>query len=176
MTMALESTSLSDLIAMDNTFASRCSIRKDLIASNRHDVLAVNPRAAPAVLELYHWLTSTYLPCRYPSVYTRGAKGLRNIVTGDIMPFPLRSSDAESALSYLGANIDTDFFILLPSVNAQDEGRYRLEAFINTFPSGFNTRSKLNQLLADVHAPVPHYTQKYVPPFCLGYHTSPFRC
>jgi hypothetical protein len=35
-----------------------------------------------------------------------------------------------------------------------------LTAFINCFPSGFNTRSKLNQLLAAIHAPVPGYAAK----------------
>jgi hypothetical protein len=160
MTMALESTSLSDLIAMDNTYPSRCSIRKALIQSNRHDVLACTPRAAPAVLELYHWLTSTYLPHRFPSLYTQQEKGLHNTVTGETMPSHLPSSDAESALHYLGENIDTDFFLLLPSLDAHDEGKYRLEAFVNTFPSGFNTRSKLGRLLADIHAPVPHYAAK----------------
>ncbi|KAH5701156.1 hypothetical protein HBI44_045550 [Parastagonospora nodorum] len=161
MTMALESTTFSDLIAMDNTFSSRCSIRKGLIQSNRHDVLACTPRGAPAVLELYHWLTSTYLPRRFPSLYTQQENGLHNTITGETMPSPLPpSSDAESALQYLGENIDTDFFLLLPSLNAHDEGKYRLEAFINTFPSGFNTRSKLGRLLADIHAPVPHYAAK----------------
>ncbi|KAH4165298.1 hypothetical protein HBH43_142750 [Parastagonospora nodorum] len=160
MTMALESTTFSDLIAMDNTFSSRCSIRKGLIQSNRHDVLACTPRGAPAVLELYHWLTSTYLPRRFPSLYTQQKNGLHNTITGETMPFHLPSTDAESALQYLGENIDTDFFLLLPSLNAHDEGKYRLEAFINTFPSGFNTRSKLGRLLADIHAPVPHYAAK----------------
>jgi len=76
------------------------------------------------------------------------------------MPYDV---DADSALEYLAANVDTDFFILLPSLCPPDsdtDAKYRLEAFINAFPSGFNTRAKLHQLLADIHAPVPHYAAK----------------
>jgi hypothetical protein len=161
MTMSLESTTLSDLIPMDCTFRSRCQIRRDIIATQRHEVLACNPRAAPAVLELYHWLTSTYLPIRYPSVYTPTGTDLRNNVTGDLLPLQLSDHNAEDALKLMGENIDDEFLFLLPSTSASDTSKkYRLEAFINCFPSGFNTRSKLNQLLADIHTPVPGYAQK----------------
>jgi hypothetical protein len=162
MTMALENTTLSDLIAMDNTFASRCSIRKSLIQTERHEVLACNPRAIPAVLELYHWLVSTYLPVRFPSVYTPAGLDLRNNITGDLMPMTLSSTleNASRALQFLGENIDDEFLFLLPSLEEEDKGRYRMEAFINCFPSGFNTRSKLGMLLADIHSPVPHYSRK----------------
>lgn len=62
MTMAIENTTLSDLVAMDNTFPSRCRIRKDLIEKERYEILACNPRGGEAVLELYKWLTGTYTP------------------------------------------------------------------------------------------------------------------
>jgi hypothetical protein len=151
MTMALENTTLSDLIAMDNTFASRCAIRKKLIQTERHEVLAVNPRAIPAVLELYHWLVSTYLPVRFPSIYTPTGLDLRNNVTGDLMPTSLTETlkDAEKALQLLCENVDDEFLFLLPSLDDRDDARYRMEAFINCFPSGFNTRAKLNMLLAE---------------------------
>jgi hypothetical protein len=158
MTMALESTTLSDLIAMDNTFATRCSIRKHLISTQRHQVLACNPRAAPAVEELYHWLISTHLPRRFPSVYEPVENGLRNNITTDVMRANVH---AETALQALGENVDDEFLLLLPSQNPLDAGKYRMEAFINCFPSGFNTRSKLGMLLADIHSPVPGYSQKY---------------
>jgi hypothetical protein len=159
--MSLESTTLSDLIPMDCTFRSRCQIRRDIIATQRHEVLACNPRAAPAVLELYHWLTSTYLPIRYPSIYTPTGSDLRNNVTGGLLPMQLSAHNAEDALKLMGENIDDEFLFLLPSTFASDTSKkYRLEAFINCFPSGFNTRSKLNQLLADIHTPVPGYAQK----------------
>jgi hypothetical protein len=162
MTMALESTDLSDLIAMDCTFAHRCSIRKSLLATQRHDVLAANPRAYPAVLELYHWLVNTYLPTRFPSVYTPTGLDLRNNVTGALLPTRLQPTKeaVELALQLLGENVDDEFLFLLPGQKPEDEGRYRLEAFVNCFPSGFNTRSKLNLLLSEIHTPVPGYAAK----------------
>ncbi|KAF2028015.1 hypothetical protein EK21DRAFT_102105 [Setomelanomma holmii] len=160
MTMAIENTSLSDLIAMDSTFPSRCSIRTNLIATQRHEVLAANPRSYPAVLELYHWLVNTYLPTRFPSVYTPCGLDLRNNVTSSLLPCRLGPHDAERALRVLGQNIDNEFLILLPSTDPKNSGKYRLEAFVNCFPSGFNTRSKLNLLLSEIHTPVPGYAAK----------------
>jgi hypothetical protein len=69
--------------------------------------------------------------------------------------------DAEKALQLLGENVDDEFLFLLPSLDEKDDGRYRMEAFINCFPSGFNTRSKLNMLLAESKPfsppPLPHF-------------------
>ncbi|KAH7088253.1 hypothetical protein FB567DRAFT_334188 [Paraphoma chrysanthemicola] len=162
MTMALESTTPSDLIAMDRTFASRCSLRKSLIATHRHETIAANPRSHAAVLELYHWLVNTYLPTRFPSVYTLTGHDLRNNITGALLPTHLHESpdNVERALQLMGENIDDEFLFLLPSPIPSDEHKYRLEAFITCFPSGFNTRSKLNLLLSQIHTPVPGYAAK----------------
>jgi hypothetical protein len=159
MTMSLASCTFSTLLAMDSTFSSRCAIRRALIETQRYEVLACNPGAGPAVRELYEWLVGTYLPTRFPSVYETGEEGLVNKVTGDFMP--ATPQDADHALETLGRNIDTEFLIMLPSTSASDAGvTYRLQAFINTFPSGFSTRAKLGHTLAHIHAPVPGYAQK----------------
>lgn len=155
---AIENATLSDLIAMDNTYRSRLEIRTQLIKHERHEVLACNPKAYPAVLELYTWLTNTYLPSRFPTIFTAKDQSLHNTVTGTQLPLDL--SNAEEALQLMGENIDDEFLFLLPSDRHEDERKYRLEAFINCFPSGFNTRSKLDLLLADIHTPVPGYQQK----------------
>jgi hypothetical protein len=174
MTMALESSTLSALIAMDNTFASRCSLRKSLVETQSHEVVACNPVGRDAVRELYVWLTAVYLPTRFPSVYKKvelseGVWGLRNGVTGDMMPFQIAEGEEEEMLKLLGENVDTEFLIMLPDQHPEKEnadgGRetiYRLHAFINCFPSGFNTREKLGMVLDDIHAPVPGYKKKCV--------------
>jgi hypothetical protein len=157
MTMSLSSCTFSTLLAMDATFLSRCAIRRALLETQRHEVLACNPVAAPAVLELYEWLVRRYLPVRFPTVYEAGQEGLANKVAGEEMPWTPQG--ANHALEVLGRNVDTEFLIMLPS--AESSGvKYRLQAFINTFPSGFNTRSKLEHTLADIHGPVPGYMQK----------------
>lgn len=99
---------------------------------------------------------------RFPTVYTLSAStsSLRNKVIVDVMPLQLLKDEAEKALELLGGNVDDEFLFLLPSEKKKDGGKYRLEAFINCFPSGFNTRKKLGMLLADVHGPVPGYKVK----------------
>ena len=147
---------------MDKTYLSRLQLRNNLLTTQHHEVLACNAGAIRAVLELYVWLTSTYLPLRFPTIYTLTATHLHNTLTSSLLPLhlPVTLSSSVLALELLGANIDTEFFILLPSSDPADERKYRLEAFINCTPSGFNTRSKLNQLLAAIHGPVPGYAQK----------------
>jgi hypothetical protein len=156
---AIENTTLSDLVAMDKTYHSRIQLRRSLLATQTHEVLGTNPKATPAVFELYKWLTATYLPSRFPALFTLSATGgLLNKTTAETLP-PSPTSAAH-ALTLIGSHIDTDFLLLQPSTNPQDEEKYRLEAFITCFPSGFSTRSKLGLLLADIHGPVPAYKQK----------------
>jgi hypothetical protein len=159
---ALENTTMNDLLAMDNTYRSRVQVRTELIGKERHEIIACNPEAVPAVQELYAWLMGTYLPRRFPSVYSIPKPGthLRNHVTDALLP--LHMTDGEEALEILGTNIDTEFLLLTPSPTTTTtiQTKYLLTAFVNCFPSGFNTRSKLNQLLAAIHAPVPGYAAK----------------
>ncbi len=143
---------------MDNTYRSRLQIRSDLVKNEHHEVIACNPKGEAAVYEMYEWLTSIYLPRRFPSIFTLSGSNLRNNVTGELLP--LHPPSAVNALEILASNIDDEFLFLLPSSDPADEGKYRLEAFVNCFPSGFTTRSKLNLLLADIHGPVPGYKQK----------------
>ena len=162
--MAIENTSMSEFITMDHTYQSRIALRSDLIKDSRHDVLAHRSIVKPSVLEFYSWMTSTYLPRRFPTMFSITPTGLYNKVTN--LTLPSTPADVETALSLLGSNVDCDFLFLLP-IPAGDkdypteEGiKYRLEGFITCFPSGFNTRSKLGLSLADIHDPVPGYKSK----------------
>jgi hypothetical protein len=139
---------------MDNTYKERVQIRTDLLQREYDEVLACNPKGILAVLELYEWLTGTYLPQRFPSLFTLvdGGVELINNITGSVLP--LHVTDAEEALRIMGSNIDDEFLFMLKSEKPEDEAKYRMEAFINCFPNGFNTRSKLGMLLADIHIPV----------------------
>ncbi|USP73865.1 hypothetical protein yc1106_01139 [Curvularia clavata] len=164
--LALENTTLSDLIAMDNTYLPRLHIRRQLIQDHRREIIACKPEAMSAVLELYEWLIGTYLPCRFPTIYTlisdsndekAPATHLKNHATNSLLP--LHVSSAELALEILGQNIDTEF-LLLQTPPSPTPSPYHLTAFVNCFPSGFSTLSKLSLPLASIHAPVPHYAEK----------------
>jgi hypothetical protein len=142
---------------MDNTYASRIALRRSLIETRSEDVLAVNPIIEPSVLEFYTWMTGTYLPTRFPTVFTLSpsTSSLINLATGEDLP--LVPASAREALALIGSNVDDDFLFLLPTA---EEGKYRLEGFITCFPSGFNTSQKLGMSLRDIHGPVPGYQQK----------------
>lgn len=156
---ALENTTLSELVAMDKTYHERIQLRRKLLTDEHHQVLGNNARADPAVLELYTWLTQTYLPTRFPTMFTRTPTGLTNKTTHETLPSTPTS--AVHALELLGSHIDTDFLILQPSPSTPpSHPKYQLESFITCFPSGFSTRSKLGLQLSEIHSPVPHYAQK----------------
>ncbi|KAF2263758.1 hypothetical protein CC78DRAFT_266630 [Lojkania enalia] len=158
LTMSIENTTMSDLVAMDNTYRERITLRKKLLNEQPQDVLACNPKAEPASLEFYEWMITTYLPQRFPTLFTLSSTGLKNQITSSTLP--LTPSSASEALSLIGENVDDDFLFLLPSHKPEHEGKYVLEAFITCFPSGFSTPAKLNLKLADIHGPVPGYAQK----------------
>lgn len=142
---------------MDNTYASRIALRRSLISERSEDVLAVNPIIEPSVLEFYTWMTKTYLPTRFPTLFTLSpsTNSLKSLLTGEELP--LVPAGAKQALEIIGQNVDDDFLFLLPTA---EEGKYRLEGFITCFPSGFNTLQKLGMSLRDIHGPVPGYAQK----------------
>ncbi|KAF2735032.1 hypothetical protein EJ04DRAFT_222001 [Polyplosphaeria fusca] len=158
LTMALENITLSDLIVMDNTYESRIALRKHLIQTHPQDILAAQPPATDAIFEFYTWITSTYLPQRFPTLFTLLPNGLLNTITQETVP--LTPNSPLAALRTLGTTIDTDFLFLLPSSLPSDTNRYRLHAFISCFPSGFSTPQKLGLRLDEIHAPVPGYRDK----------------
>ncbi|KAF2457881.1 hypothetical protein BDY21DRAFT_385566 [Lineolata rhizophorae] len=176
LSMALENLNMSELVLMDKNYLERLRIRRKLLENEPTTVVCASETIGPAVSELYTWITRTYLPQRYPSMFNfidqPDSKGLtpllRNLVTNETLPTTgLSTTDA---LRTLGAHVDEDFLLLLPSpststaattaVEKPDRPSYRLEGFVNCFPSGFDTRAKFGRTLAAIHAPVPGYAAK----------------
>lgn len=157
---ALETITLDELVAVDKTYETRIQLRRQIMTEHP-STLDSRPGCEAAVYEFYDWMTKTYLPGRFPSMYSLlGDEGklparLRNRVTGE--DIPLRPASVREALYTIGAHVDTDFLILLPS---DEDGKYHLEAFVTCFPSGFSTLEKLGMPLAAIHKPVPGYAAK----------------
>lgn len=187
--LALESLDPSELIPMDKTYKERIEERRRVITEHHDVVIGVNGedegstgtgtgtdiRTRQAVSELYEFVMGVYLPARYPDMFTlieadyeSGKKTamLRNKVTGEILPTVLTGDRPVSkALETLGKTVDEEMMVLLPeedksSMEKTDDKKYILEAYVNCFPSGFNTRTKLGKRLADIHTPVPGYKEK----------------
>lgn len=152
---------LSDLIAMDRTYADRMQIRRQIMTDHPEATIQCNPSCEPAVNELYTWLITTYLPKRFPSIYKPTSFGLLNTASNETIPYQPSSSPVD-VLKTLSSHIDTDFLLLLPSSTSPKDKSpiYHLEAFITCFPSGFSTKSKLGLPLAQIHTPVPGYKAK----------------
>ncbi|KAK7703974.1 hypothetical protein SLS57_010708 [Botryosphaeria dothidea] len=163
--MALENTTLSELVPMDNTYLDRITLRRQLIKDQGKYVVAANPSIKPAVDEFYRWMTAVYLPRRFPTIFKHvlrpgtGHSYLHNLATDEDIPLH-PPADPVAALGTLSSHVDDEFLFLRPSPEPADEGKYRLEGFVNCFPSGFDTLAKLNLKLADIHTPVPGYAAK----------------
>nr|POF04118.1 hypothetical protein CFP56_21873 [Quercus suber] len=162
LTMALENISLSDFIVMDNTFLNRLELRRQLIATHPTSTLLCNNIAIPAVLELYTWMTQTYLPTRFPTIYQLSHTERVLMNTATRTPLPLTPSSPLAALRSLSENIDTDFLFLLPdpATSSDSTPTYILQAFATCFPSGFSTIAKSGLSLSAIHAPVPSYADR----------------
>lgn len=141
---------------MDKNYLTRLNIRKQIIRDHKDIALQASPTAKPAVDELYTWLVSTYLPSRFPTMFSKTEKGTMNNVTGELM-VSQPSQDPIHSLQILGENLDEEFLLLLPS---DDGDGYTLKAYVTCFPSGFNTLEKFNLKLRDIHKPVPGYKEK----------------
>lgn len=120
-------------------------------------------RCVKAVVdEFYTWLVGSYLPTRFPRMFkvlpAAGEKPscLHNLATDDKIPLQPAEKPVET-LRTLGGLVEDDFLFLLPS---EDGDGYTLKGFVTCFPSGFDTRKKLNLKLRDIHKPVPNYKQK----------------
>ena len=136
--------SFSELIEIDNRLRERLKIREDILTSRNDSVQALSASKA-AVDELYHFLTSYYLPQRYPYLFEvcslrnallNTAYGTRHSLSAATCP--------RKTLSMLGTIIDEDFMILLP---ATDGDGYILGAYLTCFASGFAISSILGRRL-----------------------------
>lgn len=157
--VALENLDMSELIEMDNTYLDRMNLRRMIMDEHPAATKQCNKSAESAVFELYDWMVTTYLPMRFPTIYSASGSALLNSVSHTYMPFHPQS--AMAALDVLGEHVDTDFLILLPSSKAADGSPiYHLQAFVTCFPSGFSTREKCGKPLATIHKPVPGYQSK----------------
>lgn len=146
---ALKNAAPSEWITIDSGFVARLAERRAILASQGAGVHGVVRGGEAAVLDLHATLHS-YLPQRYPGIFTTKDGRLHNALTG--ASTPLSVSDPEEALRDIGTTVEEDFFVL-----AQEEGGHRCVAFVCCFPSGFDPADKLGKGLGAIHAPVPSY-------------------
>ncbi|KAK8082637.1 hypothetical protein PG996_001418 [Apiospora saccharicola] len=153
-TMALRSSTPSDLITIDSNYLSRIELRRGLIRDHPHHVVGSLPSGADAVRETYSYIRD-FLLARYPALFSRDDdKGLfRNHVTEQSLPLELPPHEnSVAALKLLGEMVEDDLFLL----RATPEGHLCV-AYLCCFPSGFDPADKIGKVLKDIHGPVPSY-------------------
>ncbi|KAK5659198.1 hypothetical protein OQA88_1289 [Cercophora sp. LCS_1] len=155
-TMALQNTTPSDLITMDNTYRSRVLARRATLATHPSTALGCTPQGHAPVAELYRYLLSVYLPARYPTVFSLqpSSNTFVNLVTG--LTAPLNAPDDPlEALKILGETVEEDLFLLLKQ--GEENREHRSVAVVCCHPSGFDPSEKVGKRLAEIHGPVPGY-------------------
>jgi hypothetical protein len=148
----------SELIQIDQNYLTRLTLRRQIIHDHHEIAIQASPSITPAITELYTWLVTIYLPTRFPTLFTLSPTTSTLINYATSQPLPLKApSDPIKTFELLGANLEEDFLLLLPS---EDGDGYSLKGYVTCFPSGFNTKEKFEKKLRDIHAPVPGYKQK----------------
>ena len=137
------------------------------MASHPELVLGANDDVRPAVLEVYEWLLSLYLPTRFPLMFkvlnpmptddaAKPPSLLQSLVTGECYPLEPPQSTIE-ALKIMGGLIDEDMLFMLPSPDADG---YSLQGYVNCFANGPSTRERFSRKLRDIHSSIPGYREK----------------
>ncbi|OHE92215.1 hypothetical protein CORC01_12451 [Colletotrichum orchidophilum] len=153
LTMGLENATFSDILPLDNTLVDRLALRRRVVAQHREMVTSANPCSESAVKEFYIWLVRTYLPRRYPDIYTCGEDMLFGPESTAMPTNP--PDNVRDVLGLIAENVDAEFFFL------QRQGdSYVARAIINCYPFTFNPAHKLNKTLAQIHGPIPGYAIK----------------
>ncbi|KAI5859603.1 hypothetical protein GGS23DRAFT_585195 [Durotheca rogersii] len=150
-TMAVRSTTPSDLIVIDRNYLSRIQGRKVTMTDHANHTLGCLPSGVEAVQEVYSYLLGEYLPTRYPTLFSRDSKCFRNTVTATSLPL-IPPNDPIAALRSIGETVEDDMFFLQET----PEG-HQCIAFVCCCPSGFDPATKLGKGLKDIHKPVPSY-------------------
>ena len=112
---------------MDRNYLSRISLRKQIMTDHPEITVQADPSIVPAVNELYTYLSGTYLPLRYPTLF-RLAKNcpssvdhLYNQVTHDSLPLIPPNRPIE-ALTLLGQNMYDKIFCVTGKVITKNSG------------------------------------------------------
>ena len=145
------------MIRIDCNFLTRLALRSKILFQHPSSVRA-SAFSHPAVVELYTFLTSRYLPTRFPSLFAVSSSQLQNLASG--ATYPVTPSPCPvSILRTLGELVDEDFMFLLPDTR----GALTLQAYVACFASGFAMDEIFDKDLDGIHSKVPAYGEKIGP-------------
>ncbi|CAG9984410.1 unnamed protein product [Clonostachys byssicola] len=155
-TMGIRNTNYDEWIEMDNEFPRFYREKAVRISERGQKCCRTLPEAFPAAVELLEELVE-YLPSRYPSLYERVDKGIKNLWSGEVIdntsqPLP------EDPMQSVGRLTQDDMAILIE----RPDGDYYLLAGAILLAGFWRLEDKLGMPLWEIHtsAGVPHYREK----------------
>ncbi|KAH8681670.1 hypothetical protein BX600DRAFT_429590 [Xylariales sp. PMI_506] len=155
-TMGLRSVHHHDWIQLDSDYPKYHADKARRIKERGNKCYRTMPEAYPAALELLQELTD-YLPSRYPSLYQRTEKGLKNLWSGevfDITESPLK----EDPMAMCGRLVQDDLALMIE----RPDGQYYLLAGSILLAGFWRLEDKLGMPLSEVHTSgdVPQFREK----------------
>ena len=149
---------------MDSNYLERVIARRKIMTDHTPTVLGTISSGHAPVRELYIYLLGTYLPTRYPTMFSliqtktpehKPQTQFHNKVTNITSTLHPPPSSPSEMLQILGETVEDDMFLLLR--DKDNGGEHRAVAFVCCHPSGFDPSEKLGKTLAEIHGPVPSY-------------------
>lgn len=156
MTMGIRNIKYEDWIELDNQFPRFYHDKRRRIEERGPKACRTLPEAYPAAVELLEELCS-YLPARYPTLYERTEKGIKNLWSGEEIDTTSRPLP-EDPMQSCGRLTQDDYAILME----KPDGIYYLQAGAILLAGFWRLEDKLGLSLSSIHtsADVPHYEEK----------------
>jgi hypothetical protein len=154
--MGLRNVSYDDWIELDNHYARYHADKSRRITERGQKCCKTAPEAYPAAVELLEELTS-YLPDRYPTLYQRTTKGIKNLWSGeehDTTSIPL----PEDPMQTCARLTQDDLAIMIE----KPDGQYYLLAGAILLAGFWRLEDKFGMPLSEIHTSgdVPQYRSK----------------
>lgn len=157
MAMGLRRLDESNWLTIDAAYVAEHSIRLELLAKNRSNVVECLPQSTEACYEVLD-LAVKFLLSRYPQHFkvhqTRTGPMIHNLITDATFPI---GSQCPRPLETAALLAMEDLNILIKDPITGD---YLLQASATLFPAGWKLQERIGTSLACLHAPVPGWSAK----------------
>ncbi|KIY03670.1 uncharacterized protein Z520_00361 [Fonsecaea multimorphosa CBS 102226] len=155
-TMGLRNVKWDDWIELDNHFPRYHADKTRRIQERGHKCCKTAPEALPAALELLEEFRA-YLPERYPTLYQRTEKGVKNLWSGEELDTTSRPLP-EDPMQTAARMVQDDLAIMIEGA----DGQYYLLAGAILLPGFWRLEDKYGMPLSEIHTSgdVPQFKEK----------------
>ncbi|KAK4653345.1 hypothetical protein QC762_512460 [Podospora pseudocomata] len=158
-TMGLRKAQYEDWIELDNQFPKYHAEKQKRIALRGDKSCKTHPEAYPAAMELLQEFRE-YLPARYPSLYQKTEKGVKNLWSGEDFDFEGDEQGrlVEDPMQMAARLVQDDLAIMIE----REDGNYYLLAGATLLPGFWRLEDKFGMGLSEIHTSgdVPQYKEK----------------